>query len=160
MALVFFFFVTKIYCCLQMPHDEPVATWSAISKEAKSLLHLNVIASVSSSHASGFRSKRGTKGDTTKNWKLRETHHVCILNFWHISVSWVLMSMQLSKTMSGQNFRFTHILMEKHLPRLVTWLNTLSLLMIRPPWRRIQSLNAPTIVMKYQITLRMQYPSF
>ncbi|XP_018447970.1 uncharacterized protein LOC108819430 isoform X3 [Raphanus sativus] len=55
---------TSAHECLpddEMPHDEPVATWSAISKEAKSLLHLNVIASVSSSHASGFRSKRGTK---------------------------------------------------------------------------------------------------
>ncbi|CAN6967745.1 unnamed protein product [Brassica rapa subsp. trilocularis] len=38
----------------EMPHDDPVATWSTISREAKSLLHLNGIASVSSSHSSAL----------------------------------------------------------------------------------------------------------
>ncbi|KAG5391267.1 hypothetical protein IGI04_032808 [Brassica rapa subsp. trilocularis] len=47
--------------CDEMPHDDPVATWSAISKEAKSLLHLNGIAPISSSHSSALRAKRGSK---------------------------------------------------------------------------------------------------
>uniref|UniRef100_A0A1J3ILL9 Uncharacterized protein n=1 Tax=Noccaea caerulescens TaxID=107243 RepID=A0A1J3ILL9_NOCCA len=42
----------------EITHDEPVETWSAISKETKSLIHLNGIASVSSSV---FRTKRGSK---------------------------------------------------------------------------------------------------
>ncbi|KAJ0236219.1 Kinetochore protein [Hirschfeldia incana] len=45
----------------EMLQDEPVATWSAISKEAKSLLHLNAIAPISSSHSSALRAKRGSK---------------------------------------------------------------------------------------------------
>ncbi|KAG2255156.1 hypothetical protein Bca52824_074450 [Brassica carinata] len=45
----------------EVPHDEPVTTWSTISKEAKSLLHLNGIAAVSSSHSSALRAKRGSK---------------------------------------------------------------------------------------------------
>ncbi|CAH2039073.1 unnamed protein product [Thlaspi arvense] len=45
----------------EIPHDEQVATWSTISKETKSLIHLNGIASDSSSHASGFRAKRVVK---------------------------------------------------------------------------------------------------
>ncbi|KAF8086668.1 hypothetical protein N665_0615s0016 [Sinapis alba] len=43
----------------EIPCDEPVAaTWSTISKETKSLIHLNATASVSSS---AFRAKRGSK---------------------------------------------------------------------------------------------------
>ncbi|XP_019095211.1 PREDICTED: uncharacterized protein LOC104754400 isoform X2 [Camelina sativa] len=41
--------------------DQQVATWSTISKETKSLIHLNGNAPVSSSHLSGFRAKRGSK---------------------------------------------------------------------------------------------------
>jgi hypothetical protein len=49
-------------CCLQITHDEQVATWSAISKETKSLIHLNGVASVASSHLSGFRAKKSSNG--------------------------------------------------------------------------------------------------
>ncbi|CAL9213502.1 unnamed protein product [Arabidopsis halleri] len=45
----------------EIPHDEQVATWSAISKETKSLIHFNGIVSVASSHLSGFRAKRSSK---------------------------------------------------------------------------------------------------
>lgn len=55
-------FCNDDYCCLQIPHDEKVAIWSTISKETKSLIDLNGIASVSSIHPSGFRAKRGSKG--------------------------------------------------------------------------------------------------
>ncbi|XP_010457298.1 PREDICTED: uncharacterized protein LOC104738788 isoform X3 [Camelina sativa] len=41
--------------------DQQVATWSTISKETKSLIHLNGNAPVSSSHLSGFRAKRSSK---------------------------------------------------------------------------------------------------
>lgn len=69
------------YCCLQVPHDEPVITWSTISKEAKSLLHLNGIAAVSPSHSSALRAKRGSKGivPSWHHWEMKtETDHVCI----------------------------------------------------------------------------------
>ncbi|EOA40621.1 hypothetical protein CARUB_v100123491mg, partial [Capsella rubella] len=45
----------------EIQHDEQEATWSTISKETKSLVYLNGITSVSSSHVSGFRAKRGSK---------------------------------------------------------------------------------------------------
>ncbi|XP_010481394.1 PREDICTED: uncharacterized protein LOC104760203 [Camelina sativa] len=45
----------------EIQHDEQVATWSTICKETKSLVHLHGNASVSSSHLSGFRAKRGSK---------------------------------------------------------------------------------------------------
>ncbi|KAL9304828.1 hypothetical protein AtEden1_Chr1g0002231 [Arabidopsis thaliana] len=46
----------------EITHDEQVATWSAISKETKSLIHLNGVASVASSHLSGFRAKKSSNG--------------------------------------------------------------------------------------------------
>ncbi|KFK42656.1 hypothetical protein AALP_AA1G022900 [Arabis alpina] len=45
----------------EIPQDEPVATWSTVSKETESMIHLNGVASVLSSHSAGFRAKRGSK---------------------------------------------------------------------------------------------------
>ncbi|CAH8388486.1 unnamed protein product [Eruca vesicaria subsp. sativa] len=49
----------------------PVATWATISKEAKSLLHLNGIASVSSS----LRAKRGSKVVKDNNVRPKFSFH-------------------------------------------------------------------------------------
>ncbi|CDY15445.1 BnaA08g27290D [Brassica napus] len=59
----------------EMPHDDPVATWSTISREAKSLLHLNGIASVSSSHSSALRAKRGGSKAVKDNVRPKFSFH-------------------------------------------------------------------------------------
>ncbi|CAH8283642.1 unnamed protein product [Eruca vesicaria subsp. sativa] len=57
--------------CDEMIHDEPVATWATISKEAKSLLHLNGIASLSSS----LRAKRRSKVVKENNVRPKFSFH-------------------------------------------------------------------------------------
>ncbi|XP_024008628.1 uncharacterized protein LOC18994560 isoform X2 [Eutrema salsugineum] len=56
-------------------HEEQVATWSTISKETKSLIHLNGIASVSSSHTSGFRAKRVAKDHVRPKFSFHSHTH-------------------------------------------------------------------------------------